>query len=131
MISGGCLCGAVRYEIDADKHEDDASYCHCSMCRRWTGSAFSVSVRAPSALLRWTGAAPKRYRSSSIAWRAFCGECGSPIYFQFVDKPEYYALSVGSLDRPEDVKPADHWGIESRIAWVKIVDGLPQHETPE
>jgi hypothetical protein len=131
MITGGCLCGAVRYEIDAEALEDGASYCHCSMCRRWSGSAFTVSVRAPSALLRWTGNMPKRYRSSSIAWRGFCGECGSPIYYQSEGKPEYYVLSVGSLDRPDDVKPTHHSGIESRIAWIKIADGLPQHETQE
>ncbi len=44
MITGGCLCGAVRYEIDADQLADDASYCHCSMCRRWSGSAFKRKV---------------------------------------------------------------------------------------
>jgi hypothetical protein len=131
MITGGCLCGAVRYEIDADSFEDDASYCHCTMCRRWSGSAFTLSVRAPSAQLRWTGAMPKRYRSSHLAWRAFCGACGSPIYFQYEGKPEYYALAVGSLDKPQALKPAEHWGVESRIPWVKIDDGLPQNVTPE
>lgn len=131
MITGGCLCGAVRYEIDADSLEDDVSYCHCTMCRRWSGSAFGIFVRAPSALLRWTGKQPKRYRSSHLAWRAFCDECGSPIYFQFEGKPEYYALAVGCLDRPNDLKPADHWGVESRIAWIEIDDGLPQNVTPE
>ena len=130
MVTGGCLCGAVRYEIDVDALED-VSYCHCTMCRRSTGSAFIISTRAPSDKLRWTGAAPKRYRSSAIAWRGFCGECGSPICFQFVDKPEYYALAAGCLDRPQDLKPADHWGVESRIPWIKIDDGLPQNVTPE
>ncbi len=99
MVTGGCLCGAVRYEIDVDVLED-VSYCHCTVCRRSTGSAFVIAARAPSDKLRWTGAAPKRYRSSTSAWRGFCGDCGSPICFQYVDKPEYHALAAGCLDRP-------------------------------
>lgn len=128
MITGGCLCGAVRYEVDADQL-DHASYCHCTMCRRASGSAFGVSARAPSAKLRWTGREPKRYRSSKIAVRAFCADCGSPIYFQYDARPHYVALAVGTLDDPGAVKPELHYGIESRIPWVDIDDGLPRQET--
>ncbi|HEY7608805.1 MAG TPA: GFA family protein [Alphaproteobacteria bacterium] len=128
MITGGCLCGAVRYEVDADRLEH-ASYCHCTMCRRASGSAFGVSARAPAAKLRWTGREPKCYRSSKIAVRAFCPDCGSPIYFQYDARPHYYAVAVGSLDDPGAVKPELHYGIESHIPWVNIDDGLPRRET--
>lgn len=129
MITGGCLCGAVRYEVNAERLES-ASFCHCTMCRRASGSAFGVFARAPSDKLRWLGKEPKRYKSSAIAVRAFCADCGSPIYFQYDSRPEYYALAVGSLDRPDLVKPGRHWGVESEIPWARIDDGLQRSRTP-
>ena len=77
--SGGCLCGAVRF--DAALTTDEFGACHCEMCRRWTGSAL-LGITVPAANVTWQGeAAIHRIQSSNWAERANCAECGSPLYY--------------------------------------------------
>jgi hypothetical protein len=77
MISGSCLCGGVRYEIDGEI--GPVLNCHCSMCRKMTGAAFRSRVAIPSENFRWlTGEGlPARYVSSPGTIRTFCRVCGS------------------------------------------------------
>jgi hypothetical protein len=126
--SGGCLCGACRYEFEGNPLH--AGYCHCDMCKRATGGAFAVLVQANRNALRWTKQQPADYRSSPIAVRGFCPECGSPLFLQYEDD-DLIRLTVGSLDHPERILPTGHYGIESRLAWADIGVGLPEEETRE
>jgi hypothetical protein len=126
--TGGCLCGARRYEFEGDPPH--SGYCHCNMCKRATGGAFAVLVQARRDKLRWTEGQPAVYRSSPIATRGFCPECGSPLFLQY-DNDNLIRVTAGSLDRPEDVRPAGHYGAESRVSWADIGLGLPEEETKE
>mgnify|MGYP000064841475 CR=1 FL=1 len=128
-LTGGCLCGAVRYEIDFSGEE--GSLCHCSMCRRLSGGAFMGFVTVPRASLRLTGKT-KAYRSSEIGVRYFCPECGTPLLMTYgFEEDHLTGIVTGSLDDPEAVPPALHWGAESMLSWLKLDDRLPRRTTDE
>jgi hypothetical protein len=123
ILSGGCHCGAIRYEAKVENHE--AYYCHCRMCQRSFGNIFSTFFNLPKVSVEWTTRAPKYFHSSKIAQRGFCGECGTPLSFEYHDS-ERMDLSVGSLDYPEQMKPVNHFAAEYRIAAFHTPDGLPE-----
>ena len=75
-ITGGCQCGAVRYAIQGPLGR--ASICHCRMCQKAFGSFFGPLVSVPAGALRWTRGAPAMFRSSDLAERGFCRDCGTP-----------------------------------------------------
>ncbi|HLI13876.1 MAG TPA: GFA family protein [Alphaproteobacteria bacterium] len=122
-ITGGCLCGTVRYE--ARTALTDVHYCHCRLCQKAFGNLFAVFGSLPAAALRFTAGAPKLYRSSPYAERGFCAECGTPLTFRYLSST-WIAVSIGSLDRPELVRPEIHRGIESQVPWLTIDDNLPR-----
>ena len=126
-ITGGCLCGAVRYR--ASVALSDVHYCHCRMCQRAFGNLFAVFGGVPKDALRFTCGSPKLYRSSPIARRGFCGKCGTPLLMEHVPDNGIVGISIGSLDHPERVRPEIHWGSESEVPWLKIADGLPHKRT--
>ncbi len=115
MFTGGCLCGAVRFSCS--QQPSLVSYCHCRMCQKQTGGLFSVMANFPRAAVMWSGKERILRRSSPLAVRGFCGDCGTPLSFQYEDA-EHTSVSVGALEHPERVRPTQHGGIESRIAWV-------------
>ena len=126
--TGGCLCGAVRYELMSEPF--DCGWCHCRTCQLNSGAPAMVfaSVKAND----WTplqGAdAIRTMQSSSFGRRGFCGECGTPLYVKVDHQPETIDFSVATLDDPSRLAPGFHifWG--SRIAWFKPGDDLPRHE---
>ncbi len=122
-LSGGCHCGGVRYEAVVENNE--AYYCHCRMCQRSFGNIFATFFNLPKASVKWTTQPPKYFHSSKIAQRGFCGECGTPLSFEFHDS-EYMDLSVGSLDHLEQMKPVNHFAVEYRVAPFHAPDGLPE-----
>lgn len=124
---GGCLCGAVRYSTDAEPSM--ASYCHCRMCQKATGGAFSICANFPTAAVIWSGPRKLR-RSSPFAVRGFCPECGSPLSFQY-DDSDHVSINVGTLDNPELVRPGSHGGVESRWSWIHIDEHLPAERTDD
>jgi hypothetical protein len=126
-VTGGCLCGAVRYE--ASVSPTDAHYCHCRMCQRAFGNAFATFVSFPLDKFRWVRGRPKMYQSSKIARRGFCARCGTPLVFRNVYRDNRIGISIGSLDHPELAPPEIHWGIESIVPWLKIADRLPRKHT--
>lgn len=97
--SGGCLCGAVRFK--ATLTGTNFGVCHCPMCRKWTGSAL-LGITVPAGNVEWTGLEHVAKRQSS-GWgeRAWCSECGSPVWFRItVDSPNAgtIELPIGSFD---------------------------------
>jgi hypothetical protein len=128
-VTGSCLCGAVRYELQGAP--SGASCCHCSMCQRASGGAFQVYASVPLAALRWTSGQPRIYRSSSWASRGFCADCGSPLVFIYDPKPERVWITVASLAHPDSLTPTEHWGVESWLPWLRIDDGLPRRRTDD
>lgn len=128
-LSGGCLCGAVRYEIDLAGER--ASTCHCSMCRRQSGGAFMAFITVPRARFRLLSGTIAGYRSSPFGLRGFCGSCGTPLTMAYDFEPEAIGIVTGSLDDPDAVPPDRHWGAESMLSWLKIDDGLPRLSSEE
>ena len=129
-ITGGCLCGAIRYKLS--EPPSSCGTCHCRNCQKQSGSAFGVAACFPLSALRLVKGKPKRYQSSSIMERLFCPDCGSPIYFRYivqlgdseVDKPDKIWVHLGLLDEPEVMPIEFHYGIESQFSWVHFDDGV-------
>ncbi|WP_420347134.1 GFA family protein [Pelagibius sp.] len=124
--TGGCLCGAVRYRATADPIR--AVHCHCTMCRRASGAAFLTHVHFPIAAFEWIEGEPTRYRSSSEAERGFCAHCGSTLTMHEAVLDDRVQVSLGSLDRQEDIRPDDHVWTLRQLPWVRLDDGLPRFE---
>ncbi|MBO3460179.1 GFA family protein [Aetokthonos hydrillicola Thurmond2011] len=127
LVSGGCLCGQVRYEYDGDI--GPANYCHCQDCRKTTGSAFNIGVRLQSTALRVVAGSVKSYTkigdSGKAITREFCPECGSPLFTKASTKPQYIWVKAGSLDDPKWVKPIDQIWTDSAVPWAYINRELP------
>ncbi len=94
-LSGGCLCGAVRFS--ADDVDTDHHACHCSMCRHWAGGPVFA---ADAGAVRFEGEPNlRRYESSEWAQRGFCGICGSNLFY-YLKPADAYHLCVGAFDDP-------------------------------
>ncbi|WP_267386401.1 GFA family protein [Sphingomonas sp. GC_Shp_3] len=117
MMTGGCQCGRIRYAVQIDS--DDAYLCHCRMCQCATGGVSIALKGVAIADLTWTTQAPDRYRSSPIAQRGFCRECGTPLTFEFVSPDETMDVTVGSFDHPGRFVPRHNFATESlHEAWI-------------
>lgn len=123
MLTGGCLCGATRYQADGVPF--NSTVCHCGMCRRAAGAPMVAWFSVRPAGLRWTAGEPARFRSSAGAERGFCPRCGTPLTFRADAHPDEVDITTGSLDDPEAVPPEDHTRCATQLGWVKLADGLP------
>lgn len=124
--AGGCLCGAVRYEIEGELAP--IQMCHCGQCRKAQGVAFATNIPVAAERFRLIAGAQalREYESSPGKRRAFCGQCGSPILSRRPDDPSAIRLRAGSLDGPLDTRPAVHIYTGSKANWWHIDDDLPQ-----
>lgn len=125
-MTGGCQCGAVRYAISMKPY--GTHFCHCRMCQRAVGNVFATLAPVHKERLRWTAGAPAFFRSSSAAQRGFCAQCGTPLSFAY-DQSRWICVTVGSLDEPNRVTPAVHYGVESQLHWLHLHEELPREET--
>jgi hypothetical protein len=123
-LTGGCLCGAVRYEARGAPYH--RTVCHCSICRRSTGAPMVAWFSVKLADFAFTAGQPSTYRSSAKAQRGCCPTCGTQLTFK-LDAEEEIDVTVGSLDDPEAVPPQDHTFVSSQLSWVHLDDGLRRH----
>jgi adenylate cyclase len=126
-ITGGCLCGEIRYEAEGE--ELGSGYCHCRMCQRFTGSPVTVGTGIRKNLFRITKGEPKTYVSSKIAERTFCPACGSSLWMVWPNcesRLDWIFIHTVSLDEPQKFSPTSHTGIESQLHWHDIHDDLPR-----
>lgn len=122
--TGGCLCGAVRWELAPVALS--VANCHCRLCQRSVGAAVVAWATAPAEALRLLGAAPAWYPSSAAAERGFCPTCGASLFFRARGAPGGpIDLTVASFDHPEELAPAAEIWTESRQPWVPLGEGLP------
>ena len=126
-VAGGCQCGAVRFRIAALGR---ASICHCRMCQKAFGSFFAPLAGVPPRDFAWLRGTPGVFRSSQAAERGFCRDCGTPLFFRYVDK-DRISISLGSLDEPARVAPARQYGVESRLPYVATLTQLPGSRTED
>jgi len=126
VVSGACLCGAVRFEVEPPTLF--CAHCHCSMCRRNHGAAFVTWFGIVRERLRLTAGADalRRYRSSSHGERSFCERCGSSLFCESERHPEHVDVVLASLSGPIDRPPAAHVYFDSRAAWTDVRDELPR-----
>ncbi len=129
--TGGCLCGAVRYESAGDPIF--SLQCHCRDCQRSSGTAYIAAMRVPASGFRITQGAPKRYvgkaDSGNAITRAFCGDCGSPLYVQVATRPDIVGLRVGTLDDPSEFRPEADIFVKSAQPWEHLNPDLPKYDT--
>jgi hypothetical protein len=118
LLTGGCLCGAVRYECEVQPVL--AGHCQCRDCRKDTGTGHSSHLGVPAAALRIEGQLrtyEKSADSGRTAARSFCPTCGSPIMFQTSGLPDVIFLTAGSLDDPAAFGPSMVVFTESAQPW--------------
>jgi hypothetical protein len=127
MLRGQCLCGAVRYAVSNTFQY--ALICHCSQCRRATGSAFKPFAGIESNALRLTEGEGQVliYGNQQAAHDVHCGRCGSLLY-SVVREGAYVHVTLGTLLDAPDIRPSAHIFVGSKAPWYEIGDSLPQYE---
>jgi len=131
-VDGGCACGAIKVEAEADPER--TQICHCTDCQTATGTAFRVSVPVPGATLKLTGR-PAIYvkmtaDSGNPRVQTFCGTCGTPIYSTTPGdgvQPSY-TLRVGILRQRDRFVPRKQIWWRSARDWVTQLGTVPQFE---
>ncbi|WP_447749176.1 GFA family protein [Pseudomonas nicosulfuronedens] len=128
MHSGGCLCGAVRYEISGELAP--IQICHCGQCRKAQGGPFATNVPVARTAFRLLSGESglAEYRATPQKKRVFCRTCGSSIYSARDTLPETLRVRAGTLDEPVRTKLEAHYYVESGASWWPLEDSLPRHE---
>ena len=125
MYEGSCLCGSVRYRIEGELGE--FGYCHCTSCRKASGTAHAANAPVDRTQLEMLSADTLReYESTPGKLRAFCGQCGSPIYAYLTSSPDVLRIRLGSLDTPFTKQPTAHTWVSDKAPWEPIGADLPQ-----
>lgn len=125
MLTGRCLCGAVRYRAGALLYPP--TFCHCRSCRRASGAHAVAWLTVRVDTFAYTAALPAGYVSSPGVRREFCSRCGTPLTYRSARRAEEVDIGVATLDAPGTVVPADHIWMEDALPWDRPADGLPQH----
>ena len=126
LFTGGCLCGAVRYEAGGEPLF--SLLCHCKMCQRASGAPVSALLFMDTDNVKLTKGQTRTVRFSPRTHRDLCNACGSPLFFRRDDWPEGRAIYVGSLDDPSGFRPGLHVCVSSAMAWLEIRDDAPRYE---
>jgi hypothetical protein len=127
-LTGGCMCGGVRYEVSEPLVF--AGYCHCTRCQRRTGTAASASARiAPRSLRIVAGDDLVRvYRPEDGFLKEFCSVCGSALWSRSPDDPEVVSVRLGTFDRDPGIRPSTRQFVAYAAVWEPIPDdGLPRY----
>jgi len=125
--TGGCLCGAVRYEVRGSLRPVIA--CHCTQCRRTSGHFVAATATAPQNLVLVEEKGLSWYQSSSFARRGFCHTCGSSLFWERTageGTGDRISIMAGTLDSPSGLETEMHIYVEDAGDYYKINDGLPQ-----
>lgn len=121
--AGGCLCGAVRYEVAGPLRP--VVFCHCTQCRRSTGHFMAATAARQRDFHLLAGEQLRWYASSDSARRAFCGRCGSTLFWQ-AEGRDYLSIAAGTLDGATGLNSACHIHVADKGDYYSIDDRLPQ-----
>lgn len=126
MITGTCLCGAVRIEID-EPFEKAPEACHCTQCRKQTGNFF-VGINVRRRAMRLAGEERVTwYQSSEKVQRGFCSSCGSVLFWKpTIEGYEWTSVALGCLDTSIKLKIAKHTYVADKGSYYEICDDAPQ-----
>jgi len=126
--TGGCMCGAVRYEATGEPFS--VAHCHCNSCRKHTGGPVVTLAGYLKEQVSFSGSERAFYESSPGALRAYCSQCGSPLTWEGDggDLGPIIELHLSTFDEPEAVVPTAHAFYPERLPWFDIADDLPRYE---
>jgi hypothetical protein len=129
-LTGGCLCGGVRYEIDAPPVS--ASYCHCTRCQRRTGTAASAQARlAPGSLRVVSGdELVREWVPPDQGWpKCFCSVCGSALWSRSPSEAGVVSVRLGTFDGDPGIRPQYRQFVAYAASWEPLPDdGLPRYD---
>ena len=125
--SGGCHCGAIRYDVDGEPQH--VALCHCSDCRRSAGAPMVSWAAFTADALTVTQGQPITFNSSGAAMRSFCGTCGTGLFYRNADMlPGIVDIQSVTLDDPEALPPDAHIQVAERLDWMDDLDSLTRFE---
>lgn len=125
-LTGSCLCGALQYAVDDELVY--AANCHCSNCRKTTGSAFKPFVGIEFAKFSLTKGNDKRLIfGSEMAHDVHCKTCGSIVY-SVVRDGQFIHVPLGTLTDEPTIRLSEHIFVASEAFWFVITDDLPQYD---
>jgi hypothetical protein len=122
-LSGGCLCGKVRYSANADPIF--VGVCHCTNCQKGSGSAFNAVIAMPKPAVSLTGTVSTyegRGDTGNATYKSFCPECGSPVAEEAAIMADVVMIPIGTLDDPSAVNPAMQIYCDSAQPWALLGD---------
>jgi hypothetical protein len=129
VYTGGCLCGALRYEAKGEPKF--MGHCYCGDCRKASGSGFVPFMGFPASAVRFSGQA-LRFTSKSARGtdsdRNFCPVCGGLVFGGIIGKTESFTIYAGSLDDPSAFHPTVAVFTQGRPDWATIPSHLKVHE---
>lgn len=135
MIRGGCLCGAIRFEVA--RFVGPFELCHCSRCRKAFGSAFAALIGVKARDVSWISGRTEIQRFEAPVRKhppgfrtAFCGRCGSPMPI-FDEQDDWFEIPAGILDEDPGLHPERHIFVECSSPWYEIRDDLPRFTEDE
>ncbi len=127
---GGCLCGAIRYEVTSDPVR--VACCHCDDCRRATGSAFATNVFVKAEDLVVLKGAPHSFQhkvdSGNVLTKEFCADCGSQLFGGSVRSPEIRSVKVGTIDDARFVRPEIEVFTSRKLPFIRLLDDTEHFE---
>jgi hypothetical protein len=123
-LTGGCACGAVRYETAAAPFH--RTLCHCVDCRRAAAAPAVAWFTVPADALRYVRGAPAVHRSSPQVERSFCAACGTPLTYRNDGYAHELDVLSCSLDDPALASPQDHTWASQRLSWMRV-DDMPAY----
>lgn len=131
MIKGKCLCGEVHIELDGEI--SDIIHCHCSLCRKNSGTAYATNgfVNAAQFTVIKGKARLSSFSFKPGRYRYFCENCGSPVYSANDDDPTRYRLRLGILDSDISQRPISHNFVSSKANWEEMDAKLPRYDSFE
>ncbi|MEO0637124.1 MAG: GFA family protein [Pseudomonadota bacterium] len=122
-LSGGCQCGAVRYQVE---QVGRSGVCHCRMCQKAVGNIFAALVEVDWKHILWTRGEPAKWKSSDGVHRYFCSNCGTPLAYAHDGGIE---LTIGSFDKPDKVPPIHQTNASVRLSYFdQLPDLQKDHE---
>lgn len=127
-MRAACLCGGIQIKIEGKL--GPIVYCHCSRCRKASGSAFATGADVRSRYWNLTSGKEllREFESSPGVFRAFCKSCGSPVYSRRANDPNAFRLRLGLLRDDPVRRPIAHFWVSAKAGWFEIADELPQYE---
>jgi hypothetical protein len=129
-FTGGCLCGAIRYEVSGAPVR--MAICHCDDCRKATGAAFTTNIFVNAADLKILTGVPKHYEhptdSGATMTKEFCGNCGSQLFGYSSRGPEVKHVKVGTIDDASFVAPQVEVYTIRKLPYVRLQDGIDHYE---